>query len=145
MWSVVKRLSLGIVLIVSAAAVLLIADRGRRSAGTQPTKVWKIDVLEYVKVPDVEEGEHGLRAGLQEAALVDGRDYTLDIRNAQGDMATLTTLVDAALSENSDPAWQPAQPEATNTPCPAWSCGGSTAVPAMTESMSARFENSVRS
>jgi ABC-type uncharacterized transport system substrate-binding protein len=65
-------------------------------------KKWNLHVLEYVNVPDVEDGEHGLRAGLQQAGLVEGRDYTLTLRNAQGDMPTLSTLVDAALSDGAD-------------------------------------------
>lgn len=62
-------------------------------------KKWKIDLLEYVNVLDVEEGEKGIRAGLQEAGLVEGQDYQLTVRNAQGDMPTLGALVDAAVSE----------------------------------------------
>ena len=65
-------------------------------------KTWKIDLLEYVNVQDVEDGERGIRAGLQEAGLVDGRDYSLRVRNAQGDMPTLSTLVDTARSDGAD-------------------------------------------
>jgi ABC-type uncharacterized transport system substrate-binding protein len=43
-----------------------------------------------------------MRAGLRDAGLVEGRDYELSVRNAQGDMATLTAMVDAALSSGAD-------------------------------------------
>ncbi len=41
-------------------------------------------------------------AGLREAGLVEGRDYVTTIRNAQGDMATVSSLIDAALVERTD-------------------------------------------
>ncbi len=65
-------------------------------------RTWQVDILEYVNVLDVEEGEKGIHAGLQEAGLVEGRDYRLQVRNAQGDMPTLSALVDAAISEGTD-------------------------------------------
>ena len=36
------------------------------------------------------------------AGLLEGRDYTLSRRNAQGDMATVSALVDAAISERAE-------------------------------------------
>ena len=38
---------------------------------------------------DVEEAEAGVLAGLRESGLVEGRDYVVTMRNAQGDMATV--------------------------------------------------------
>jgi putative tryptophan/tyrosine transport system substrate-binding protein len=65
-------------------------------------KTWRLNILEYVNVPDSEDAERGMRAGLRDAGLVEGRDYTVQLRNAQGDMATLSTLVDAALTAGAD-------------------------------------------
>jgi ABC-type uncharacterized transport system substrate-binding protein len=65
-------------------------------------KKWKIDLLEFITVVDVEEGEHGIRDGFKEAGLVEGRDYKMRIRNAQGDMPTLSALVDAALTDGTE-------------------------------------------
>lgn len=73
------------------------------SAAPPPlAKTWKVDVLEYVNVLDVEEGEKGIREGLHASGLVEGRDYRLKVRNAQGDMPTLGALVDAAVSDGAD-------------------------------------------
>jgi ABC-type uncharacterized transport system substrate-binding protein len=102
MWRALERLALGIVLIVLASAVLLGSDWGRRRAATAVAKRWNVDVLEFVRVLDVEDAEAGMQAGLREAGLVEGRDYALRIRNAQGDMPTLSTMVDAALSSGAD-------------------------------------------
>ncbi len=71
-------------------------------AAARPAKTWKIAMLEFVDVPDSEDAQRGVRDGLAQAGLVDGRDYTVRVRNAQGDMATLTTLVDAALGDGAD-------------------------------------------
>jgi ABC-type uncharacterized transport system substrate-binding protein len=81
------------------------AAQGREATpthGAALAKTWKVHILEYVNVPDSEDAERGLRAGLRDAGLVEGRDYTVTLRNAQGDMPTLSTLVDAALSDGAD-------------------------------------------
>jgi ABC-type uncharacterized transport system substrate-binding protein len=105
MWTVTKRLSLGLVLILLAAAVLLISDWGGRENSTNRPEVkkkWAINLLEYVNVNDSEESEKGIVDGLRQAGLVAGHDYDLTIRNAQGDMPTLNTLFDAALTSRAD-------------------------------------------
>lgn len=82
-------------------------DVRRLAAARAPTatplaRKWRVDLLEYVNVLDVEEAEAGMRLGLRDAGLVEGRDYEIRVRNAQGDMATLSTMVDAALSSGAD-------------------------------------------
>ena len=51
---------------------------------------------------EVEDAERGVRQGLEDAGLVEGRDYEARVRNAQGDMATVSTLIDAAVTERAD-------------------------------------------
>ncbi|MBI5367331.1 MAG: ABC transporter substrate-binding protein [Planctomycetes bacterium] len=114
-----KRLTLGFVLIALAAAVLLASDWGRRrtaapsggapgggaataAARRAPARPWKIAVVAYVETQDSEDCERGLRDGLAAQGLAPDRDYTLVVRNAQGDMPTLGTLVDAALTDGAD-------------------------------------------
>ena len=63
-------------------------------------KTWRITFVELNRIVDVEEGEHGVLDGFKEAGLVEGRDYTYSIRNAQGDMPTVTALVDAAANDS---------------------------------------------
>jgi len=77
---------------------------GARTPTAPPplAKTWQVDLLEYVNIPDVEEAEHGIRNGLRAAGLVEGRDFTLRVRNAQGDMPTLSALVDVALGDGTD-------------------------------------------
>jgi len=62
----------------------------------------KIDLIEYLETPNVEINREGILAGFEKAGLKRGRDYELRVRNAQGDMATLNTIVDASVAEGSD-------------------------------------------
>lgn len=104
-WLIIKRLSLGLSLILLAAAVLLLSDWGRRqnsASRIDGKKNWKINLLDYVNVEDSEESQKGIMDGLRQSGLVQGRDYEMTIRSAQGDMPTLNTLVDAALTERAD-------------------------------------------
>ena len=62
----------------------------------------KIDLIEYLETPNVEINREGILAGFEKAGLKRGRDYELRVRNAQGDMASLNTIVDASVAEGSD-------------------------------------------
>lgn len=63
---------------------------------------WNLQLVELNNVLDVEESQRGILDGLGQARLVKGRDYEVTIRNAQGDMPTLNSLVDAAISDGAD-------------------------------------------
>ena len=107
-----KRLSLGVALIVVAAAILLFSDTlvdatGQRNRAhvTTPSiasKLWHVELLGYVSTLDTEESQRGWIDGLKKAGLVEGQDFQLKISNAQGDMATLNTLVDSAVARQAD-------------------------------------------
>jgi ABC-type uncharacterized transport system substrate-binding protein len=66
------------------------------------TKKWRISQFSYAENPILEEVQLGVAAGFKEAGLVEGRDFEMKISNAQGDMATLSSLIDAALSGGAD-------------------------------------------
>lgn len=70
--------------------------------GSPLAKTWNLQLVELNNTIDVEDTERGILDGLEEEGLVDGRDYTTNIRNAQGDMATLNGLVDAAIADGAD-------------------------------------------
>jgi ABC-type uncharacterized transport system substrate-binding protein len=61
-----------------------------------------VNLVEFNNVLDVEEAEHGVLTGLRESGLVEGRDYEVKIRNAQGDMGTVNSLIDAAVGDGAD-------------------------------------------
>ena len=83
-----KRLSLGLFLIVLSSSVLLISDwNQRKTADLTVGKKWKIRLVEFNNVLDVEETQEGVLVGLR-SQLVEGRDFEVKIGNAQGDMAS---------------------------------------------------------
>ena len=73
---------------------------GRRSQTA--VEKWRLSLIELNRVAEVEEAEQGVLDGLKESGLVDGRDYEYTIRNAQGDMATVSGLIDAAIADGAD-------------------------------------------
>ena len=76
-------------------------DKARTSQ--QPlSKKWEVRVLCYVTSQDADEAVRGLKEGLKKSGLVENRDYALKVANAQGDMAVLSGLVDAAIADNAD-------------------------------------------
>jgi hypothetical protein len=88
----VKRLSLGLCLIALSSSVLLISDwNQRKTADPHAGRKWKIQLVEFNNVLDVEESEEGVLDGLR-SQLVEGRDFEIKIGNAQGDMASVRTV-----------------------------------------------------
>ena len=93
---------------LAARATVLVDDTGVHERTPPPVaraplaRTWRVDLVQFNNVLDVEETEDGVLAGLREAGLVEGRDYVTTIRNAQGDMATVNGLIDAALVEKTD-------------------------------------------
>lgn len=65
-------------------------------------KLWRIALVLYSETAPAEETLAGMKDAWARSPLVEGRDYTVKIRNAQGDMATLGALYDAALTEGAD-------------------------------------------
>jgi ABC-type uncharacterized transport system substrate-binding protein len=102
----VLRLSLGLGLILAASAVLLLTDqpRPRTDSGgaSAPSRRWKLGLVTYSESTVVDDAYAGVRAGLKEAGLVDGRDFTIDYRSAQGDIATLNSIYDELNGNDSD-------------------------------------------
>ncbi len=72
------------------------------ATNTAPTKKWKLRLLAYVNSVETEESEQGLLAGLKDAGLLPDRDFEWKVSNAQGDIATLQSLVDSAIGEQAD-------------------------------------------
>ncbi len=66
------------------------------------SKTWKVNLLKFVEIEESEEAEKGVLVGLEEAGLVKARDYEVKGLSAHGDMATVTALVDASVTEGAD-------------------------------------------
>ena len=85
-WSAVRRLALGLALIVIASAVLLLSDRGQRT--TSAAHVLRIAIVQHASTPVLDEGVRGMIDGLAERGFRDGSTIRISTYNAQGDLAT---------------------------------------------------------
>jgi ABC-type uncharacterized transport system substrate-binding protein len=121
-----RRIALAVILVGIASAILLLSDLQHRDRGTRIRTAkhkWKLFFIQYNDVIDVKDAEGGVMAGLTESGLVKGRDFDVKILNAQGDMATVSALIDAAVTGNADllvtfstPTLQAALRRAQNVP-----------------------------
>ena len=91
---------------VRAEATALVDDTGVHTRAVRSSaplgKKWKVELVQYNSVLDVEESQAGVQDGFKAAGLVEGRDIETVVRNAQGDMATVSALVDAAVGDGAD-------------------------------------------
>ena len=101
---IVQRLLLGAFLIAAVSSVLLFSDLERRAARTSPAagKRWNIHLLEYVEIEDGRAAREGLLEVLEAEAPIAGIEFDLTPGTAHGDMATLSGLVDAAVTDQAD-------------------------------------------
>ncbi len=72
------------------------------AASGQTFRKWNIHFVNYVEAAHVEEALEGFFQQFRELGMVDGRDYSMKITNAQGDMATLMTLIDSAVTDRAE-------------------------------------------
>jgi ABC-type uncharacterized transport system substrate-binding protein len=75
------------------------ADSAAMAAAPKPKTVAIIRAADWM---GSEWSEDALKVGLQEAGLEPGRDFVFTISSAQGDLATLPSLIDAALDAKAD-------------------------------------------
>jgi ABC-type uncharacterized transport system substrate-binding protein len=126
-FSSLRRLALGAAVIAAASLILLLSDLQHRERAARNAlarkRVWKICFVQYNDVIDVKDAEAGVLDGLRESGLEDGRDFEVKILNAQGDMATVSALIDTAVTGGADllitfstPTLQAALRRAQNVP-----------------------------
>jgi ABC-type uncharacterized transport system substrate-binding protein len=79
------------------------ASAAKPAAANRPlSKTWNIQFVQLNQALEVEDAERGVRKGFEDAGLVEGRDYRVSVRNAQGDMPTVSALIDTAITERAD-------------------------------------------
>jgi putative tryptophan/tyrosine transport system substrate-binding protein len=107
-------------------------DQPIASAGVENNRITKtgplpekmtVDLIEYIETPNAELAREGLMAGLQKSGLVLGKDFDLRRHAAQGDIATLSSIIDTAITQHtnlmitsSTPALQSALARGRGTP-----------------------------
>lgn len=89
-------------------AQLVIDENGvehTQASATPPNptgRKWKVAVVNYIESGPSEETLAGMKVAWQRSKLVEGKDYTLSYRSAQGDIASLNGIFDAVLTEGAD-------------------------------------------
>ena len=122
-----RRIALGLAVVAAASVILLLSDLQHRERAARKAlakkRTWKICFVQYNDVIDVKDAERGVLEGLRESGLENGRDFEVKILNAQGDMATVSALIDAAISGGAEllvtfstPTLQAALRRAQNVP-----------------------------
>src|SRR5262245_59336155 len=81
---VLKRLILGVLLIVAASAALLLSDLGRRT--TSAHTIPHVGLLQHASTMLLDEGTRGTIDALAERGFVDGKTIVIDQFNAHGDI-----------------------------------------------------------
>jgi putative tryptophan/tyrosine transport system substrate-binding protein len=83
--------------------LLSVAVLGLVGAGCSPKeKIFRVELIKYLDNSYTRSFETSLQKGLEASGLLEGRDYVMRARSAQGDMSTLTMLVDAAVNAKAD-------------------------------------------
>ena len=68
----------------------------------RPSRLWKIGLVSAAEPRSWTRHSTVCREGLKEAGLVDGRDFKINYRNAQGDIATLNSICDEMSGNDTD-------------------------------------------
>jgi ABC-type uncharacterized transport system substrate-binding protein len=71
-------------------------------ASARPSRAWKVSVAAFSDSSILEEAIDGLRGGLKDGGLAEGRDFSMVHRNAQGDIATLNAMFDELDGDDTD-------------------------------------------
>ena len=88
MSEMVKRLWLGVALILATSAFLLISDSGQRAAGSLP----RVGVLKFSNMQALDDGERGLLDELRARGYDGTHKAKIELFNAQNDMATSNAI-----------------------------------------------------
>jgi ABC-type uncharacterized transport system substrate-binding protein len=78
------------------------APAATRPSASAPSAPKRIALILYNETAPAEETLEGMKAAWARSPLVAGRDYMLTLRSAQGDIATLGAIYDAALTDRAD-------------------------------------------
>lgn len=100
MLSTLRRLVLGITLIVLASAVLLLSDLNRRTHGQRT--IPRIGLLQHASTLLLDEGVRGMIDSLAENGFVDGKTVLIRKYNAEGDIALANSIAKEMVNAHYD-------------------------------------------
>src|SRR5262245_6870845 len=99
-----RRLSLGVGLILAAGGILLFSDPAlkTRSQTADATKTPKVALANFSSTMTLEEGQRGVLDGLAEEGFIDGETMELRLFNAETDRATAVAIAKDVVSRDFD-------------------------------------------
>jgi ABC-type uncharacterized transport system substrate-binding protein len=99
-----KSLTKAIAALILVAGILLLSDlRNRKHASASRAKsLYKMALVHYVDSHNSEDCEKGIRQALSDSKLMEGKDFTLKVLNAQGDISTLNSIAGSLGNEKWD-------------------------------------------
>ena len=100
MWTVLRRLSLGVSLIVLSSASLLISDwHQRRTVGG---KIPRVAIVQHSATAVLDEGVLGVLDALTANGLIDGQNISIERFNADGDFAVANAIAGQVVAAGFD-------------------------------------------
>src|SRR4051812_6214586 len=98
MIATVQRLSLGVFLILAAAAVLLVQDKESSKKKSLP----RVAILQHASSEVLDDGVRGMIDGLAEKGFIQDKTMELTKFNAEGDLGNANTIASAITSGSYD-------------------------------------------
>jgi putative tryptophan/tyrosine transport system substrate-binding protein len=99
-----KKVGLGVFLILGASAVLLYSDLGSRNGGKSrdSTRLLQVALVQQTSIPTLDEGIAGVLDAMKDRGYVDGGRIALHRFNAEGDIATANAVATEVTSGDND-------------------------------------------
>jgi ABC-type uncharacterized transport system substrate-binding protein len=100
MLSAIRKLGLGVTLIITAATVLLVSDWNRRvqQSGPAAGKIRRVAIFQFAPTSTLDEDVAGMIDGLAKNGFVDGGTVSIQRFNAESDFAMANTIAKAIVS-----------------------------------------------
>jgi putative ABC transport system substrate-binding protein len=99
-----KKVSLGVFLILGASGVLLYSDLGSRNGGKgrDNGRPLQVALVQQTSIPTLDEGIAGVLDAMKDRGYVDGGRISLHRYNAEGDIATANAVATEVTSDDND-------------------------------------------
>ena len=99
-----KKVSLGVFLILGASLVLLYSDLGSRngSKGRDSARSLQVALVQQTSIPTLDEGIAGALDALKDRGYADGARISIHRYNAEGDIATANAVATEVTSSDND-------------------------------------------
>src|SRR3974390_1590081 len=99
-----KKVSLGVFLILGASLVLLYSDLGPRNGGVASGagRPLQVALVQQASIPALDEGIAGVLDALKDRGYSDGARIVLHRYNAEGDIATANAVATEVTSSDND-------------------------------------------